>query len=60
MVKYMICLKTNENKNSLCREEAMAYLDCRMNNHLMAKEEWSKLGFGDLETKHLQKNRNEV
>lgn len=51
MVKYMICLKTSKNNNSACREEAMAYLDCRMNNHLMAKEEWSKLGFGDLETK---------
>lgn len=51
MIKYMICLKTNKNSNSACREEAMAYLDCRMSNQLMAKEEWSKLGFGDLDTR---------
>jgi CHCH domain. len=60
MVKYMICLKTNKNHNSSCREEAMGYLDCRMSNRLMVKEEWSKLGFGDLETKNLTANRREV
>jgi cytochrome c oxidase assembly protein subunit 19 len=50
MVKYMVCLRTNKNNSSACREEAMSYLDCRMNNQLMAKEDWSKLGFGDLAT----------
>jgi len=50
MLKYMICLRTNKNNNSAC-EEAVSYLDCRMKNQLMAKQEWSKLGFGDLETK---------
>lgn len=55
MIKYMICLKTNNNNNSACREQAMAYLDCRMSNQLMAKEEWSKLGFGDLDTRGTSK-----
>ena len=31
-----------------------------MSNRLMVKEEWSKLGFGDLETKNLTANRREV
>ncbi|PSN44384.1 Cytochrome c oxidase assembly protein COX19 [Blattella germanica] len=49
MLKYMVCLSGNNNDNSACREESKAYLECRMENHLMAKEDWSKLGFGDLE-----------
>lgn len=48
MLKYMICLAQNDNDNSACRQEAKDYLGCRMDNHLMTKEEWSKLGFGDL------------
>jgi hypothetical protein len=28
------------------------YLGCRMERNLMAKEEWSKLGYGDLEPKN--------
>jgi cytochrome c oxidase assembly protein subunit 19 len=46
---YMICLAENGNKNSLCREESKGYLDCRMKNGLMAKEDWSKLGYSDLD-----------
>lgn len=51
MLKYMVCLSNQKNNNSACREEAKAYLECRMENHLMAKEDWSKLGFADLEEK---------
>jgi len=47
MIKYMQCLNRENNKNSACREESREYLDCRMKNNLMAKEEWSKLGFTD-------------
>lgn len=47
MVQYMKCLYTNNSNNSLCRDEAQAYLACRMDHGLMAKEEWSKLGFQD-------------
>nr|CAI5827293.1 unnamed protein product [Callosobruchus analis] len=47
MVKYMKCLHTHNNDNSQCREDAKEYLGCRMENNLMAKEEWSKLGFDD-------------
>lgn len=47
MIKYMKCLYNNDNNNSFCREEAREYLGCRMDNNLMLKEEWSKLGFTD-------------
>ena len=43
--KYMNCLRTNRDDNSACRIQAKDYLQCRMDNNLMAKEEWSKLGF---------------
>lgn len=48
MIKYMVCLHKNDNDNSMCREEAQYYLGCRMENNLMTKEDWSKLGFSDL------------
>ncbi|CAH0691926.1 unnamed protein product [Spodoptera exigua] len=45
MRKYMKCLLNNNGNNSMCRDEAKEYLGCRMDNNLMAKEDWSKLGF---------------
>ncbi|XP_073972390.1 cytochrome c oxidase assembly protein COX19 [Rhodnius prolixus] len=45
MLKYMICLRDTRNINSKCRQEIKDYLGCRMENNLMAKEEWSNLGF---------------
>ncbi|XP_015514106.1 cytochrome c oxidase assembly protein COX19 [Neodiprion pinetum] len=47
MVDYMRCLRDNKGNNTICRDVARDYLGCRMDNNLMAKEEWSKLGFGD-------------
>lgn len=47
MAKYMKCLSTHQQNNSHCREEIKNYLDCRMNNNLMAKEEWQTLGLQD-------------
>lgn len=51
MIKYMKCLHNNKNDNSACRQEAREYLECRMENNLMAREEWSKLGFSEVENK---------
>lgn len=45
MLKYMKCLQLNRDDSSVCREEAKKYLECRMDNNLMAKEEWKSLGF---------------
>lgn len=47
MLKYMLCLSNNNNDNGTCREEAKDYLGCRMDNQLMAREEWSNLGFNE-------------
>ena len=47
MIHYMLCLRQNDGLNSLCRETAKAYFQCRMNNDLMAKEDWTKLGYQD-------------
>ncbi|XP_014254394.2 cytochrome c oxidase assembly protein COX19 [Cimex lectularius] len=49
MLKYMLCLRESKDINTKCRKEAKDYLSCRMDNNLMAKEEWSKLGFKDEE-----------
>ncbi|XP_026480557.1 cytochrome c oxidase assembly protein COX19-like [Ctenocephalides felis] len=45
MIKYMRCLRENKNDNSKCRDEAQSYLACRMDNELMAREDFAKLGF---------------
>lgn len=50
METYMKCLSENKYDNSKCRLEAKDYLDCRMQKELMAKEPWTKLGYGDLNT----------
>ncbi|XP_033210669.1 cytochrome c oxidase assembly protein COX19 [Belonocnema kinseyi] len=47
MIKYMRCLLENQNETSKCRDVTKSYLECRMQHGLMAREEWSKLGFTD-------------
>ena len=55
MLKYMGCLRENKDNNNKCRGPAKDYLECRMEHNLMAKEEWSKLGF-DTETLPVKEN----
>ena len=50
MLRYMICLRESNNQNTNCRNQSKDYLDCRMEKQLMKREDWSKLGFGDLNT----------
>ncbi|VVC86647.1 cytochrome c oxidase assembly protein COX19 [Leptidea sinapis] len=50
MTRYLNCLFNNNSNASLCRDETKEYLECRMNNNLMAKEEWSRLGFPEEDT----------
>lgn len=45
MVQYMKCLQLNRDDSTVCRDHAKNYLECRMENNLMAKEEWKSLGF---------------
>lgn len=51
MINFLKCLKTNYFDNESCRAYSQDYLRCRMENGLMAKEDWDKLGFGDLKKK---------
>lgn len=48
MIKYMQCLRINRFDNAECRAESKQYLGCRMDNQLMTKEPWSKLGLEDV------------
>lgn len=45
MLRYMICIKSNGGKSEMCRDLAQIYLQCRMDNNLMAFEKWDNLGF---------------
>ncbi|XP_078274670.1 cytochrome c oxidase assembly protein COX19 [Rhinoraja longicauda] len=46
--KFMSCLKESKFDSSVCREQSMDYLKCRMDRQLMTKEPLQKLGFKDL------------
>eukprot|EP00745_Piridium_sociabile_P036358 TRINITY_DN65176_c0_g1_i2.p1 TRINITY_DN65176_c0_g1~~TRINITY_DN65176_c0_g1_i2.p1 ORF type:complete len:130 (+),score=15.12 TRINITY_DN65176_c0_g1_i2:124-513(+) len=48
--KYMRCLSRNKFDNMSCRHLSQAYLQCRMDNGLMTKEDMSRLGFLPSET----------
>lgn len=50
MLQYMKCLQLHRDDSTVCREEAKKYLACRMDNNLMAKEEWKSLGFQNQST----------
>jgi cytochrome c oxidase assembly protein subunit 19 len=45
--EYMACLKDHQNDTSACTRLARKYLECRMDNRLMAKQDLSELGFKD-------------
>lgn len=47
MLQYMNCMRENKDKNESCRIEAKNYLNCRMENNLMAVETFEKLGFSE-------------
>ncbi|KAI9851878.1 MAG: Cytochrome c oxidase assembly protein cox19 [Vezdaea acicularis] len=48
MAGYLACLKKVRGTNDPeCRMLAKAYLQCRMDHNLMAKDEFKNLGFGD-------------
>lgn len=47
MIQYMECLSKKDCVSDPCRDIAQAYLQCRMDRELMAKEDWKNLGFDD-------------
>ena len=44
---YLDCLKTSKSEHNSCRALSKSYLECRMDNQLMAREDLSNLGLGD-------------
>ncbi|GHJ87152.1 hypothetical protein NliqN6_3554 [Naganishia liquefaciens] len=48
MLEYLGCLKTNGNDNGKCRLLSKRYLECRMDNQLMERDDFSNLGLGDV------------
>jgi cytochrome c oxidase assembly protein subunit 19 len=44
MQSFLGCLKANQQDHYPCREYSKAYLQCRMDNNLMAKEDMKSLG----------------
>jgi hypothetical protein len=47
MKTYLNCLKENKSDHHSCRDMSKAYLQCRMDNDLMRKEDMNELGFGE-------------
>ncbi|CAI5439230.1 unnamed protein product [Caenorhabditis angaria] len=47
MLNYMVCLHKNKQQNSECRLNAKEYFTCRMDNGLMDRDEWKKLGYSE-------------
>ena len=45
--EYMACLKDHQHDTSACTRLARKYLECRMDNRLMAKQDLNELGFKD-------------
>lgn len=45
--QYLECLKANGSDSEACRELAKAYLKCRMDRNLMAKQDLRDLGFAE-------------
>ena len=55
MTKYMRCLYENKHIAGNCRDISKDYLACRMDNGLMAREDWSQLGFNEKELSNQKK-----
>ena len=50
MKVYLDCINVNNKDNFPCREHSKAYLQCRMDRNLMAKENLDSLGFDESRT----------
>ncbi|CAK7356734.1 unnamed protein product [Dovyalis caffra] len=45
---YLNCLKSSGHQSEKCRLFSKKYLECRMAKNLMAKQDMSELGFGNV------------
>ncbi|KII93719.1 hypothetical protein PLICRDRAFT_101505 [Plicaturopsis crispa FD-325 SS-3] len=51
MMLYLDCLRKNSSTSTACRVLSKEYLNCRMNNGLMDKDDWKNLGLANLDAK---------
>ncbi|KAH9050457.1 hypothetical protein EDB84DRAFT_1259331 [Lactarius hengduanensis] len=56
MTQYLECLKGNSSASSECRHLNRDYLNCRMQNGLMEKDEWKNLGLANLKSDKSEMN----
>lgn len=47
METYIACLQNNADQHNKCREYSREYLQCRMDNDLMTKENLDNLGYSE-------------
>eukprot|EP00891_Asterochloris_glomerata_P002700 jgi/Astpho2/2700/Aster-x0121 len=47
-LQYMACLKEHQGQTDACKDISKAYLQCRMDKNLMAKQDLSELGFREV------------
>lgn len=59
MKEFIECLKISNSEHHSCREMSKKYLQCRMDNELMMKEDLSKLGLGDGTANYVRVSSNE-
>lgn len=52
MLNFLKCLRENKYDNESCRHLIKDYLQCRMDNGLMAKDEWKNL-LGKSSSEHI-------
>ena len=45
MLEYMLCIASEKNENTKCRQQAKEYLNCRMSKNLMDKRDLSAFGY---------------
>ncbi|TCD60979.1 Cytochrome c oxidase assembly protein cox19 [Steccherinum ochraceum] len=48
MKSYLNCLRKNSSTSTPCRHLNREYLDCRMSNGLMDRDDWKNLGLSNL------------
>ena len=58
MLEFQNCMKNNNSSHALCRDFSKKYLSCRMDNELMARDDFKNLGFSK-EAEHKAKRAHE-
>lgn len=58
--QYLQCVREGKQKTTNCKEVMKSYLECRMQNGLMAREDLNQLGFAQHQTEHAEGTTGEA